>query len=232
MNEVILVVDDDERLAAIVRDGLHCHGYRVDTVADGPAAVEAVRAHPPALVILDLMLPGLDGVEVCRRLRAMGGPPIIMLTARDATAEKVAGLESGADDYLTKPFVLDELVARVRAVLRRHAPRPEAPLRVADLVLDARGRRVWRGERMIELTAREFDLLAYFMRHAGLVLSHSVLLDQVWGYDFAVASNAVKVYVAYLRQKLNAAGEPDLIQAVRGVGYVLREPHAPPSSSA
>jgi two-component system, OmpR family, response regulator MprA len=223
MSERILVVEDDDQIAAIVRDGLTRTGYRVELAADGPAALAAVRAHPFDLVVLDLLLPGMDGVEVCRRLRTQGGPPVIMLTARDAVAEKIAGLESGADDYLTKPFVLAELVARVRAVLRRHAPRPQAPLRVADLTLDARGRRAWRGERALELTAREFDLLECLMQHAGQVLTHSVLLEQVWGYDFEGESNAVKVYVAYLRQKLNAAGEPNLIRAVRGVGYVLRE---------
>jgi len=224
MDERILVVDDDERLLAILRDGLTHAGYVVDCAAEGHAALAAARARPPDLAVLDLMLPGLDGVEVCRRLRALGAPPVIMLTARDAVADKIVGLESGADDYLTKPFVLEELVARVRAILRRHAPQPDAPLRVADLTLDVRGRRVWRGDRPIELTAREFDLLAYFARHAGQVLTHSALLAEVWGYDFEVESNAVKVYVAYLRQKLNAAGEPDLLHAVRGVGYVLREP--------
>ena len=221
-SERILVVDDDERLAAVVRDGLARQGYRVEVALDGPAALAATRDHAPDLIVLDLMLPGLDGVEVCRQLRDMHGPPVIMLTARDAVAEKIMGLESGADDYLTKPFVLAELIARVRAVLRRHAPQPEAPLRVADLTLDRRGRRAWRREREVALTAREFDLLEYLARHAGQVLTHSALLEEVWGYDFAVESNAVKVYVAYLRQKLNAAGEPDLIHAVRGVGYVLR----------
>jgi len=226
----ILVVDDDGRMAAILREGLAHAGYSVDCAEDGRMALAAARTSPPDLIVLDLMLPGLDGVEVCRHLRAAGGPPVIMLTARDAVAEKIAGLESGADDYLTKPFVLEELVARVRAVLRRHAPRPDAPLRVADLTLDARGRRVWRGDRGVALTAREFDLLEYFVQHAGQVLTHSVLLAQVWGYDFEVASNAVKVYVAYLRQKLNAADEPDLIHAVRGVGYVLRAPSDAPDA--
>ncbi len=226
MSDAILVVEDDEQLAAIVRDGLTHHGYAVTAVPSGGAALTSVRDRPPALVVLDLMLPDIDGVEVCRRLRAEGGPPVIMLTARDAVAERITGLESGADDYLTKPFVLEELVARVRAVLRRHAPRPDALLRVSDLTVDPRGRRVWRGDRRVELTAREFDLLECLMAHAGQVLSTSVLLERVWGYDFAVESNAVKVYVAYLRQKLNAAGEPDLIHAVRGVGYVLREGHA------
>ncbi len=222
MGERILVVDDDECHAAIVRDGLTYHGYDVDVVGDGPACLTAVRSHPPRLVLLDRMLPGMDGVEVCQQLRALDGPPVIMLTVRDALAEKIDGLESGADDYLTKPFALEELVARVRVVLRRSAPRPAALRHVADLTLDAQGRRVWRGRRSIDLTAREFDLLDYLMQHAGQVLTHRVLLEGVWGYDGAVASNAVRVYITYLRQKLNAAGEPDLIHAARGVGYVLR----------
>jgi two-component system response regulator MprA len=223
MSERILVVEDDDQIAAIVRDGLSRMGYRVELAADGPAALAAVRAQPCDLVVLDLLLPGMDGVEVCQRLRTRGGPPVIMLTARDAVAEKIAGLDSGADDYLTKPFVLEELVARVRAVLRRRAPRSPAPLRVADLRLDAQGRRAWRGDRALELSAREFDLLECLMQHAGQVLTHKDLLEHVWGYDFEGESNAVKVYVAYLRQKLNAAGERDLVHAVRGVGYVLRE---------
>src|ERR671937_1701085 len=151
MRERILVVEDDDQIAAIVRDGLTRMGYRVELAADGPAALAAVRAQPCDLVVLDLLLPGMDGVEVCRRLRAQGGPPVIMLTARDAVAEKIAGLDSGADDYLTKPFVLEELVARVRAVLRRHALRSPVPLRVADLRLDAQGRQAWRGDRALEL---------------------------------------------------------------------------------
>src|SRR5437764_2268240 len=222
MSERILVVDDDDHIAAIVRDGLTRTGYRVQLATDGPAALAAVCAHPCDLIILDLMLPGMDGVEVCRQLRTRGGPPVIMLTARDAVADRILGLESGADDCLVKPFVLAELMARVRAVLRRHAPRPQAPVRIADLTLEMHGRRAWRGDRALELSAREFDLLACLMQHAGQVLPHRVLLERVWGSDFAGESNAVKVYVAYLRQKLNAAGEPDLIQAVRGVGYVLR----------
>src|ERR671939_336426 len=211
MSERILVVEDDDQIAAIVRDGLSRMGYRVELAADGPAALAAVRAQPCDLVVLDLLLPGMDGVEVCQRLRIWGGPPVIMLTARDAVAEKIAGLDNGADDYVTKPFVLEELVARVRAVLRRHAPRSPVPLRVADLRLDAQGRRAWRGDRALELSGREFDLLECLMQHAGQVLTHGELLEQVKGY------------VAYLRQKLNAAGEPDLLHAVRGVGYVLRE---------
>ncbi len=226
MNQHILVVEDDEGLATVVRDGLTHYGYDVAVVGDGAAALAAVRQRPPVLVVLDLMLPDIDGIEVCRRLRDSDGPPVIILTARDAVTDKIMGLNSGADDYVTKPFVLDEIVARVRAVLRRHEPRSRTMLRVADLTLDAAGRRVWRGERLIDLTAREFDLLDCLIQHAGQVLSTTTLLERVWGYNFEVESNAVKVYVAYLRQKLNAKGEQDLIQAVRGVGYVLREPHA------
>src|SRR5437763_5270316 len=163
MSERILVVDDDDQIAAIVRDGLTRTGYRVELATDGPAVLAAVCAHPFDLVVLDLLLPGMDGMEVCRRLHARGGPPVIMLTARDAVTDKIVGLESGADDYLTKPFVLAELVARVRAVLRRHAPRPHAPLRVADLRRDAQGRRAWRGDRELELTTREGDLLECVM---------------------------------------------------------------------
>src|SRR5438105_6740850 len=163
MSERILVVEDDDRIAAIVRDGLTRLGYRVELAADGPAALAAVAAQPCDLVVLDLLLPGVDGVEVCQRLHARGGPPVIMLTARDAVAETIAGLDSGADDYLTKPFVLEELVARVRAMLRRHAPRPPGPLRVADLRRDAQGRQAWRGDRELELTTREGDLLECLM---------------------------------------------------------------------
>ncbi|GAC1437514.1 MAG: response regulator transcription factor [Chloroflexota bacterium] len=219
----ILVVEDDDHLAGVLRDGLRHHGYLVEVACDGPTALDAVRAQRPDLVLLDLMLPGMDGLAVCRDLRAMSGPPVIMLTARDAVAEKIRGLETGADDYVTKPFVLDELVARVRAVLRRHAPRPVVPLRGADRGLDPRGRQVWRGPRLVDLTAREFDLLECLMQHAGQVLTHATLLERVWGYHYEGEANAIKVYIAYLRQKLNARDEPDLIQAVRGVGYVLRE---------
>jgi two-component system response regulator MprA len=227
MNEQILVVEDDERLSAIVRDGLTHYGYAVALSATGAAALAAVHARPPALVVLDVMLPDLDGVEVCRRLQAVNGPPVIMLTARDAIADKVRGLESGADDYITKPFALEELVARVRVVLRRRAPRSPTLVHLADLTLDSAGRRVWRGERMVDLTNREFELLECLAHHAGQVLPTSTLQERVWGYTWEVESNVVKVYIAYLRQKLNAAGEANLIHAIRGVGYVLRADHAP-----
>jgi DNA-binding response OmpR family regulator len=226
MNEHLLVVEDDEQLAAVVRDGLTHHGYQVTVAANGIAALAAIRHCPTALVVLDLMLPDLDGIEVCRQLYTTNGPPVIVLTARAALGEKIIGLESGADDYMTKPFILEELVARVRAVLRRHAPRSATPLQIGDLVLDPRGRQVWRGMRLVELTKREFDLLECLVQHAGQVLTTSQLLEQVWGYTWEVDSNVVKVYIAYLRQKLNGAGEPNLIHAVRGVGYVLRNSHS------
>ncbi|HWE63116.1 MAG TPA: response regulator transcription factor [Chloroflexota bacterium] len=227
MNEHIVVVEDDEHLAAIMRDGLTHHGYMVTVAREGAAVLTLVRHHPPALVVLDLLLPDLDGFDVCRQLHATGGLPVIIVTVRDSIADKIRGLESGADDYVTRPFALDELIARVRAVLRRHAPRAETVLRVANLTLDVEGRQVWRGTRPVALTTREFDLLRCLMQHAGQVLTTATLLERVWGYNCEVESNAVKVYVAYLRQKLNVAGDPDLIHAVRGVGYVLREP--PPS---
>jgi two-component system response regulator MprA len=226
MNEHVLVVEDDDRLSAIVRDGLTHYGYAVTLSASGADALLAVRNQPPALVVLDVMLPDLDGVEVCRRLQAADGPPVIMLTARDAVADKVRGLESGADDYITKPFALEELVARVRVVLRRRAPRTPAVTHLGDLTLDVAGRQVWRGERTVDLTTREFELLECLAQHVGQVLPTRTLLERVWGYTWEVESNVVKVYIAYLRQKLNAGGEANLIHAVRGVGYVLRTPHA------
>jgi two-component system response regulator MprA len=222
----ILVVDDDPRIAASLRRALIYEGYEVAVAADGQAALLGARERPPDLVVLDVMLPGLDGLEVCRRLRAVGEVAILMLTARDATADRVLGLDSGADDYLTKPFATEELLARVRALLRRLGPREAADglLRFADLVLDPAAREVRRGDRLLALTALEFDLLACFLLHPRQVLTREQLLDAVWGADVAVTSNAVDVYVGYLRAKLEAAREPRLIQTVRGVGYVLRQP--------
>ena len=234
----ILVVDDDPRIAASLRRALIYEGYEVAVAADGPAALCDARERPPDLVVLDVMLPGLDGVEVCRRLRAADADQtapgeqvaILMLTARDATADRVLGLDSGADDYLTKPFATDELLARVRALLRRLAPKGLADplIRFDDLALDPAGREAWRGQRAVLLTSLEFDLLACFLRHPRLVLTRDQLLNAVWGRDAAVTNNAVDVYVGYLRAKLEAAGEPRLIQTVRGVGYVLRTANRPP----
>jgi two-component system response regulator MprA len=219
----ILVVDDDARIAASLRRALVYEGYEVAIAADGPAALASARTRPPDLVVLDVMLPGFDGMDVCRRLRREDDVPILMLTALDATADRVAGLDTGADDYLTKPFAYEELLARVRALLRRRDPKPLQTLRYGDLTLEPETRDVRRGDRPIALTTLEFDLLHYFLRHPRLVLSRERLLDAVWGDEVAVTPNAVDVYVGYLRQKLEASGEPRLIQTVRGVGYVLRD---------
>jgi two-component system, OmpR family, response regulator MprA len=219
----VLVVDDDRRIAAAVRRALIYEGYAVEVAADGPGALARAREQLPDLVVLDVMLPGLDGIEVCRRLRADGDVPILMLTARDATADRVLGLDSGGDDYLVKPFAYEELLARVRALLRRRAPHSGRVLRFADLTLDAGAREVRRGDRPVVLTTLEFDLLRYFLHNPRQVLSRGQILDAVWGYDFSATSNVVDVYVGYLRQKLEEDGAARLIHTVRGAGYVLRE---------
>jgi two-component system response regulator MprA len=217
----VLVVDDDEPITAALRRALEYEGLRVSIARDGYAAVDAARRDPPDLVVLDLMLPGLSGIEVCEKLRAERSDALVlMLTARDATADRVRGLDAGADDYLVKPFAYEELLARVRALLRRRQPADEH--RYADLVLDPGGRQAFRGGRALELTALEFDLLAYFLAHPRQVLTRTQLLDAVWRIPPATASNVVDVYVGYLRTKLEAGGEPRLLHTVRGVGYVLR----------
>ncbi len=221
----MLVVDDDERIAASVRRALIYDGYRVDVASDGMAALAKLRDDPPDLLILDVMLPGVDGLEVCRRLRADSSLdlPVLMLTARDATADRVHGLNTGADDYLVKPFAYDELLARVRALLRRRAPTAEsATLRCGDLSVDTSSHEVRRGARRIELTAQEFNLLVYFLRHPRQVLTREQLLDAVWDFGPGVTSNVVDVYVGYVRQKLEAGGRSRLLHTVRGVGYALR----------
>jgi len=222
----VLVVDDDEHIAASVRRALVYEGYAVDVAADGQTALARVSDAPPDLVILDIMLPGIDGLEVCRRLRAdtTADLPILMLTARDTTPDRVRGLDSGADDYLVKPFAYEELTARVRALLRRRAPAAESrsTLTCADLVLDLKSHDVRRSLRPIELTAQEFTLLVYFLRHPRQVLSREQLLDAVWGLGDGATSNVVDVYVGYLRQKLEAEGQPRLLHTLRGVGYVMR----------
>lgn len=220
----ILVVDDDNSIAASLRRMLIYEGYEVDVASDGASGLRLAADRLPALVILDVMLPGLDGMEVCRRLRAAGDIAILMLTARDATGDRVRGLDSGADDYLAKPFASEELVARVRALLRRAAPGRIAPLRFADLEVDAGSREVWRRGRALDLTAKEFDLLHQFVLHPRQVLTRDRLLERVWGLGSAVESNVVDVYIGYLRHKLEEAGEPRLLQTIRGVGYALREP--------
>lgn len=222
----VLVVDDDERIAASVRRALVYEGFDVDVADDGHAALTALRDAPPDLVILDVMLPGVDGLEVCRRIRAdtSNNLPVLMLTARDGTFDRVRGLDTGADDYLVKPFAYEELLARVRALLRRRQ-RPAADssvLSVADLTIDTKSHEVHRANRPIELTAQEFNLLVHLVRHARQVLSREQLLEAVWGFGSGVTSNVVDVYVGYLRQKLEAAGERRILHTVRGVGFVLR----------
>ena len=217
----ILVVDDDPMVATTVQRVLRPEGYEVDVALGGQEALERARAHQPDLVVLDLMMPGIDGLEVCRQLRATGTLPILMLTARSGTADRVRGLDTGADDYLVKPFAYAELLARVRALLRR-APPPASILQFADLTMEVATGEVRRGERVIALTAREFALLAHFLRHPRLVLTRDQLLAAVWaGED--TDDNVVAVYVGYLRAKLDGEGAPRLIQTVRGFGYSLRE---------
>jgi DNA-binding response OmpR family regulator len=218
----VLVVEDEPGIADFIRRGLSYKGYSVRVAHSGEEALELAQEQLPDLVILDLMLPGMDGVEVCRRLRAADAVPILMLTARDAVADKVAGLEAGADDYITKPFAFEELLARVRAALRRRAPAGEEVIKVSDLVVSPASREVRRGDREIELTAREYELLEFLARHAGEVVNKETIFEKVWGYDFEIESDAIKVYISYLRKKLNAAGEPDLVHSVRGVGYILK----------
>jgi len=210
----------------MLRRGLSFEGYSVALATSGAGALDAIRAEMPDLIVLDVMLPSMNGVEVCRRIRAAGEDvPILMLTARDAVADRVRGLDAGADDYLVKPFALEELRARLRALLRRAAPSGESGvLRFSDLVLDGPGHTVRRGARDVELTRTEFLLLELFLQHPRQVLTRSVVFERVWGYDFGPASNGLEVYVGYLRRKLEAEGEPRLIHTVRGVGYVLREP--------
>ncbi len=217
----ILVIEDETDIADFIRRGLILKGYEVDVAHSGEAGLELAHARPPDLVILDLMLPEIDGIEVCRRLRATAGMPIIMLTARDSVADKIAGLDAGADDYVTKPFSFDELLARVRAAVRRKEPAGEA-IAVGDLTIRPPSREVERAGRGIELTAREFDLLEFLARNAGRVMDKQAIFSKVWGYDDDMESDVIKVYVRYLRRKLNAPGESDLIHAVRGVGYVLK----------
>jgi two-component system, OmpR family, response regulator MprA len=221
---LVLVVDDDQRIASAIRRALIYEGYQVEVARDGPVALTHVRERPPDLMILDVMLPGLDGMEVARRLQAGGGEfPILMLTAKDGTSDRVRGLDSGADDYLVKPFAYEELLARVRALLRRRAPRRQRTIRYADISIDLGAHEVKRDGRLIALTAKEFDLLELFVRNPRQVLTRERIMDAVWGFDFGATSNVVDVYVGYLRQKLEDGGATRVIQTLRGVGYVLRE---------
>ncbi|MGN6373030.1 MAG: response regulator transcription factor [Solirubrobacteraceae bacterium] len=218
----VLVVEDDEDIAQALQRSLRMEGYEVRSAADGKSALEHGRTFAPDLVILDLGLPEMDGVEVARHLRESDDVPILMLTARDAVESRVEGLDAGADDDLVKPFERQELLARMRALLRRRPPRGSAPLRVADLSLNVDTHEITRGERSIELTQREFELLEYLMRNERIVISRQRLLDEVWGYDPFSTTNTIEVFVSNLRRKLEAEGEPRLLHTIRGAGYVLR----------
>ncbi|HKS70524.1 MAG TPA: response regulator transcription factor [Ktedonobacterales bacterium] len=224
MKAHLLVVDDDPRITDLLRRILAFEGYSVSVAASGDEALRKVLERPPDLMVLDLMLPGVGGLEVARRLRAAGDQlPILMLTAKDAVPDRVIGLEAGGDDYLVKPFAPEELVARVKALLRRSAPERAEVLRYADLELDTGTRIAHRGTREIELSPTEYELLALFLRRPRQVLTRDIIMDRVWGLDFEGSSNVMEVYVGYLRAKLETDGEPRLIHTVRGVGYVLKE---------
>lgn len=223
----ILVVDDDRAVRESLRRSLAFNGYTVDLAEDGVEALEAIASERPDAVVLDVMMPRLDGLEVCRQLRSTGDDlPILVLTARDSVSERVSGLDAGADDYLPKPFALEELLARLRALLRRTGPEDGgdgAVLTFADLTLDPSTREVHRGNRPISLTRTEFSLLEMLIANPRRVLTRSRILEEVWGFDFPTSGNALEVYVGYLRRKTEAEGESRLIHTVRGVGYVLRE---------
>lgn len=222
----VLVVDDDRAVRDSLRRSLEFNGYAVSTAGDGAEALAVIASAAPDIVVMDVMMPRLDGLEATRALRAAGNDvPVLVLTARDAVGERVEGLDAGADDYLTKPFALEELLARVRALMRRAVPveQPEERLSFADLSMDLATREVFRGERLIELTRTEFTLLEMFLRRPRRVLERSFILEEVWGYDFPTTANSLEVYVGYLRRKTEAEDEPRLIHTVRGVGYVLKE---------
>jgi len=221
LNGRILVVDDDPEILSLLRRGLGYEGYVVEEAKDGKEALAKAQVSLPDLVILDVMMPRIDGLEVCQRLRQAGDIPILMLSAKRTVPDRIAGLERGADDYMVKPFAFDELLARIRALLRRSRQEAEV-LRFADLTLDPSSRQVTRGRRTVDLTTKEFDLLEFFMRHPRQVLRRELIYERVWGYDFGGESNVLEVYIRYLRAKLEAAGEPRLLHTVRGSGYVLR----------
>ena len=219
----ILVVDDDPRLREMVRYTLSREGWEVREAPDGDRALREIERRPPDLVVLDVLMPGTDGLSVCRKIA--GKMPILMLSTRGELADRVLGLDLGADDYLPKPFALDELLARVRALLRRVAPAGAddgAPVEAEGVRIDEAARRAWRGTRELELTKTEFELLALLVRNAGIVLSHTTIYEDIWGYDFGPDSKALAVYIGYLRRKTEQDGEPRIVQTVRGVGYTLR----------
>jgi two-component system, OmpR family, response regulator MprA len=221
----VLVVDDERAVRDSLRRALDLQGYQVDLAADGAEALARLESNgQPDAVVLDILMPGIDGLEVCRRIRENGNEvPVLMLTARDAVGDRVAGLDAGADDYLVKPFALEELLARIRALLRRATPTADGVLRFADIELDAGTREVRRDGERIDLTRTEFNLLELFMLNPRQVLTRSIIFERVWGYDFGFASNSLDVYIGYLRRKTEAGEKPRLIHTVRGVGYALRE---------
>lgn len=219
----VLLIEDEQGIADFISQSLAKEGYHVDVALDGATGLSRARHLHFDLVILDLMLPDIEGLDVCRQLREMSEIPILILTAREAVTHRVAGLDAGADDYLVKPFALEELLARMRALFRRRQPREARTVRFSDLELDTISRRVRRGKREIELTSKEYDLLELFLLHPDQVLTREIIYDRIWGYDFGGESNIIEVYIRYLRSKLEEEGEPRLLQTVRGVGYVLRE---------
>jgi two-component system, OmpR family, response regulator MprA len=220
----VLVIEDDDAISDLLRRGLTYEGYSVSVAQDGPAGLRMARDAPPDLVVLDLMLPGIDGLEVCRRLRAADDVPILVLTARGTVSDRISGLDSGADDYMVKPFSIDELLARVRALLRRKAPTEETELRFMDIVMDLRAHEVRRGDKPVHLTARQYDLLQFFLRHLRQVLSAETIYEHVWNSQLDPdVSNVVQVFIRNLRMQL---GEPTVIHTIRGAGYILREPDA------
>ena len=219
----VLVIEDDPNVADFVRRGLLRSGFDVEVAETGYQGLEAAQSGNPDLVVLDLMLPDIDGIDVCRELRASGDFGIVILTARGVVGERVRGLEAGADDYLPKPFAFEELVARIKAVIRRRFPAGEGVIRIRDLEIDIERRQVRRGDRPVDLTTREFDLLKLLAQHAGRPLRRESIIERVWGYGYEGETDPVKVYISFLRRKLNAGGESDLIHSVRGFGYVLQE---------
>ncbi|MFJ5516146.1 response regulator transcription factor [Streptomyces griseoluteus] len=220
----VLVVDDDAAIRRSLERGLRLNGFTVRTAADGAEALAAVGQDPPDVLVLDVSMPGLTGIQVCARLRAEGRElPVLMLSALDETADRIAGLQAGGDDYLVKPFALQELVLRLRALLRRRPPAGREVLREAGIEIDPGARTALRDGRVLDLTRREFQLLEVLVRNAGLVLTRDQLLERVWGYDFEVRTDAVDTFVSYLRRKLEAGGAPRLVHTVRGVGFVFRE---------
>jgi len=219
----VLVIEDDANIADFVQRGLLQKGFDVEVAVTGGQGLEMAKSTSPDLVVLDLILPDMDGIDVCRELRSSGDIGIVILTARHMVGDRVMGLEAGADDYLPKPFAFEELVARIRSVLRRKAALEEDVIRVGDLEIDTKRRQVRRGNRHVELTTREFELLKLLAENAGRPLRREVILERVWGDEFEADTDPVKVYISFLRRKLNSGGEADLIEALRGFGYVLKE---------